>query len=446
MRLQNTTKAIFHPSFTSKGGIMAIILACASLFSSAQGLINPNVKPDPDIPIKKITSGHIIHRFHDTSPISPSGRYAALFRIPFENRYPVAGDFGEVVLIDLTSGKEEVIDRSFGWEMQVGANVQWGRNDEELFYTQVDTTTWKSFTIRYNPIQKKSKKIDGWMFMVSQDGKKLVSHNLINSVYAQSGYGAIVPEQYRTRNHGLSDSDGIFLTDVKSGKSRMIASLKQIYERTKPEIGIPNPENYQIYGFKAMWNPQSTRIMTCMLFYPKNGGRRKVAVITLKPDGSDIRTAITTKQYAKGGHHMAWMPDGQHFSMNLEVDSTKTGLELVSVKYDGTNLQKVFSPGSGHPSYHPGGLPLVITDSYRHETSVTKDDGFVPIRLLDTKSGEETLVAKVRIPDVSDSSFRLDPHPTWDRSGRFVIFNGYDDSSRGVYIADLQRFTDIYKK
>ncbi len=427
-------------------GILILAMICAAGISRAQGLLDPGVSPNPDIPVKKVISGYIIHRFHDTSPISPSGKYIALFRIPFEDHYPVAGDFGEVVLMDLISGKEEVIAKSFGWEMQVGANVQWGGSDAELFYTQVDTTNWKSFTVLHNPLTKKSKRINGWMFMASADGKKLVSHNLVNSIYAQSGYGVIVPEKYRTRHHGLTDKDGIFVTDVKSGETRMVISLKSMFENAKPAVGIPDPENYQIYGFKAMWNPQATRIMTCMLFYPKDGGRRKVAVLTFKPDGSDVRTAITTVQYAKGGHHMAWMPDGDHLSINLEINDSKPGLEIVTVKYDGSNLKEVFHPGSGHPSFHPKGLPLIVTDSYRHETSVTLNDGFVPVRLLNTETGEETLIAKVKIPDVSDSSFRLDPHPTWDRTGQFVIFNGYGDGSRGVYIADLNHFTKTETK
>lgn len=441
-------KHIFDPIrsfFSLAPGLAVVGFALLIQPVRGQGLIDPNVRPDPNIPIKKVTSGYIIHRFHDTSPISPSGKYIALFRIPFEDRYPVPGDHGEVVLINLETGAEEVIDKSFGWEIQVGANVQWGATDEQLFYNQVDTASWKAFTVMYNLKTRQSKKIDGWMFMVSRDGKKLVSHNLVNSFYAQSGYGVIVPDAYRSRNYGLSDQDGIYVTDVASGQSRRVVSLKEMFEKAQPAVGISDPENYQIYGFKAMWNPQGTRIMTCMLFYPNDGGRRKVAVLTFKPDGSDVRTAISTTQYAKGGHHMAWMPDGEHISMNLEINPEKNGLEIVTFKYDGTNLKEVFNPGSGHPSYNPKGFPLIVTDAYRHETAVTLNDGYVPVRLINTETGKETLISKVKIPDVSDSSFRLDPHPTWDNSGRFVIFNGYDDSSRGVYIADLKHFTQTYQ-
>ena len=133
---------------------------------------------------------------------------------------------------------------------------------------------------------------------------------------------------------------------------------------------------------------------------------------------------------------MAWTPDGDHISMNLEMDGNP-GLELITVRFDGSDLKTVFPIGSGHPSFHPGGLPFIITDSYLHEP-VTKKDGFVPVRLLNTETGEEYLLASVFVPNVKDNSFRVDPHPTWDRSGRYIIFNGFEDNTRCVYIADLK--------
>src|SRR5688572_9154677 len=105
-----------------------IILLVCTLAATFSGMIFPEQNTlggAADIPIRKIASGKIIHRFHDTSPISPSGKYIALFRIPFEDHYPEAGDAGEVVLINIATGKETIVERSFGWEMQVGANVQW---------------------------------------------------------------------------------------------------------------------------------------------------------------------------------------------------------------------------------------------------------------------------------------------------------------------------------
>lgn len=417
--------------------------------SLAQAVIGPKdqisksfVKPGkPLAPIRKVSSGRVIHRFHDTSPLSPSGKYMALFRVPFEDRYPEAGDAGEVILVDMKSGEERVVATSYGWEMQVGANVQWGASDEELFYNDVDTETWEAFAVKFNPLTGEKRRMEGTVFMSSLDGEKLISYNLINSVHAQSGYGVILPDSLTDYNVGPVDTDGIFVTDVETGKCERLVTIKDIYENTRPSIAIPNPQDFAYYCFKIMWNPKRTRIMTLVQWTPLTGGRRKIAVITMLPDGTDMRTAITPEQYAKGGHHMAWTADGEHISMNLEVDG-KPGLEIITVRYDGSDLKTVFPVGSGHPSFHPGGLPLVITDSYLHEP-VTHKDGFVPVRLLNVETGEEQLLASVFVPDMDDTSFRVDPHPTWDRSGRYVIFNGYEDNTRCVFIADL---SDIVSK
>lgn len=411
------------------------ILAQTVITSDVQGL-NPAYKElKPIVPIKKIGKGNVIHRFHDTSPLSPSGNFVALFRIPFDDHYPEPGDAGEVVLINTLTLEERVIAKSFGWEMQVGANVQWGATDNELFYNDVDTATWEVFTVKFDPVKMKSQRINGPLFMVSQDGKKLVSHNLINSIHAQSGYGVIVPPHLTQINIGLVENDGVFVTDIKTGLSKKIVSIKDIYEKSTPKVTVPNPDQFAIYCFKAMWNPQGTRLMTCLIFRPLDKSERKVAVITMRPDGSDIRTAITHEQRARGGHHMAWMPDGEHISMNLENDGVP-GLEVITVKYDGSELKTVFTPGSGHPSFHPKGLPFIITDSYWNEP-VTKMDGFIPLRLLNTESKKETIIAYVFVPKVNDSSFRVDLHPAWSRCGRYVFFNGYENNERCVFMADL---------
>src|SRR5690606_30615 len=116
------------------------------------------------VPIRKTASGNMIHRFHDTSPISPSGQYIALFRMPFADRYSKPGESGEVVLMDLKSGLEKVVGKSFGWEVQLGANVQWGADDTELFYNNVDTTNWEPYVVKYNVSTNDSEKIDGMVF------------------------------------------------------------------------------------------------------------------------------------------------------------------------------------------------------------------------------------------------------------------------------------------
>lgn len=397
----------------------------------------------PGVRIIKASSGGTIHRFFDTSPFSPSGRYLAVFRFPREDRTPQAGEAGDVILIDLLTGKEKTVAQSRGYEVQLGANVQWGVTDNELYFNDVDPKTWQAFAVQLNPLTGVSRRLEGTVFMVSPDGKQLASYDLVTSPRAQVGYGVIVPESARPpRKLGPAATDGVYLTDIASGKSRQIVSMRDIYEKTRPAIAITNPEDFEFNCFQVKWNPQGTRLLTTVQWKPSPlaanqkaaGQKRRRAVITMRPDGSDLRTAITPAQWSKGGHHVNWMPDGEHLSMNLDIDG-QPGLEIISVRADGGDLKVIFKPGSGHPSAHPQGKPLIITDAYPDEPVAAKD-GTSPIRLINLEKQTEQTLINIFV-SMTAGEFRVDPHPAWDRTGRFVAFNGFEGSTRNVFIADL---------
>lgn len=386
--------------------------------------------------VKIVSDGGCIHRFFDTSPISPSGKYIALFRFPYEDHSPFPGEAGEVFVIDLKSGEEIYTVKTRGWEMQLGANVQWGKSDDELFYNDVDPATWEAYALQLNIRTGEKKRCAGTVFMASPDGSKLLSYDLRKSRFAQVGYGVIVPDSAVERNWGPVDNDGVFVTDVRTGTCRMITSIADIYEKSLPSIAVDDPDKYEYYCFQVKWNPQGTRILTTVQWTPRSGGDRRRAVITMNADGTDIRTAITPGQWARGGHHVNWMPDGEHLSMNLNLDDKK-GLEIIQVRYDGTDLKEVYPLGSGHPSFHPAGLPYVVTDAYAGE--IPLENGLSPIRLIDIEQQTETNLAEVYLPSIHNFEFRVDAHPAWDRTGKYVVFNGVNAGKRCVYLVEVDK-------
>jgi len=401
------------------------------------------------VPIVRIATGRIIHRFFDTSPISPSGRFVGLFRLPNENRPPQPGEAGDVVLVDLVTGRERTLAQSRGWETQMGANVQWGSSDADLFFNDVDPKTWTPFAVHLDPATGKSRRLDGTVFTVSPDGRYLTSYNLVSSRRIQVGYGVVLPEDRTPRNRGPVDDDGLFLTDIVTGRSRMIASIRDIYERAVPSLRIPESDKFEYYCFQIRWNPQGTRLMAFLRWSdpaqtgPRTGPRL-LTLVTLKPDGSDIRLAVTPEQYARGGHHPMWAPDGENITINLNVRDGTKDLDLVSVRYDGANLRSIHPVGSGHPSMHHT-KPFVITDAYPREP-VTRGDGTAPLRLIDLRDRTEVALAQVQLTRTESSRLtsehRIDAHPVWDRTGRFVVFNGVHDDTRAVYLADVGPFLD----
>lgn len=416
----------------------ALLLAALAFSAPAIGQVSPpavfsTFAGTAKVPVVKVGSAREIHRFFDTSPMSPSGRYLALFRFPEEDRAPKPGEVGHVVLVDRQTGKERIVAQTRGWEMQLGANVQWGASDDDLYFNDVDPSTWQAFAVRLNPRTGKSRRLGSTVFMVSNDGTKLATYNLISSRYAQVGYGVVLPDANTPHNYGPVATDGINVTNTATGVSKRIVNIRDIYEKTVPSLAIPNPNDFEYYCFQVKWNPQGTRLLTTLQWAPKGGGPRQRSVITMRADGSDLRTAITPAQWALGGHHVNWTPDGEHLSMNLNVDG-RPGLEIITVRYDGTDLKTVFTPGSGHPSFHPTGPPLLVTDAYPGELGYT--DGTVPIRLLNVATGQEEAVVRIYVSNAG-GELRIDPHPAWDRTGRYVVFNGFEGNTRSVYLADL---------
>lgn len=403
---------------------------------------SPNLAAFPEFPspvkgvkIVKLADKGAFHRYFDTSPISPSGRFVALLRVPYENKPAQPGDAAEVLVVDLQTGAERTVAKSRAWGHQLGANVQWGATDHELYFNDVDPADWTCFAVQFDPVSDTRRRLAGTVFSVSPDGRLLASDNQIKTFqYVQESYGASIPRDKTHPNLGLVDDDGVYLTDTATGKCRLLLSTRQIYEQTVPSIRIPNPDDFEYYCFQVKWNAQGTRLLMTYQWSPRGGGKRTRAVITVRPDGSEVRTAVTPAQWARGGHHINWAPDGEHLTMNLEVDGVP-GLEIVRFRPDGRDMETIYQPGSGHPSINPR-APFVITDAYPWEPFAV-GDGSSPLRLIDLRSRREVVIANIAIGLAKGTGLRVDPHPAWDVTGRYVVFDGFEGDTRNVYLADL---------
>ena len=405
---------------------------------------------DPLVPVWCITpdvSG-CMHRFFDSSPISPSGRYVAVFQLPFEDRQPLPGEAGNVRLIDLETGENHVVAESRGWEPQLGANINWGATDNELFFNDVDTDTWQPFAWKLDPLLGTKVRLEGTVYHVSPDGKWLISANLPLLRKTQNGYGVMVPKESMRRNVGLVDDDGFYLTDTTTGKRRLLVSLRQLMTEADPPIQREEIEHCELYGAHCKFNPQGTRIMLSLRWFSERGAdvwnmaeqdyrALRFAWVTIPTEGGQIHCAAGPELFIKGGHHASWFPDGERISMNLKLDGK--AMRFVSVRYDGSDLREIVCDvrGSGHPTVHPSGR--ILTDTYLAQWDYPQyGDGTVPLRWVDIRTGHESVAVRIHTEQpCEDVALRVDPHPTWDRSWRYVAFNGFTGGTRRVFIADM---------
>ena len=406
------------------------------------------------VPIYCVTPdiGRTIHRFFDTSPISPSGRYIALFRMPQEAVPPRPGERGEVIVIDLKTGEENIVANTSGWEPQMGANINWGADDETLLFNDVDVSDW---TVHGVKLAWKSGKADWFergVYHVSPDGRFATCADLTAMRRTQTGYGVIIPDERVPEYHGISDENGIWLTDLSTMKTTLMISATEVVERAVPKAQWDDYATRENYFFHTKWSPTGTHLMFSLRRYSREGAKpfnnmspdMRYDVFTMRRDGSDLHDTLPQDVWRNLGHHTNWCPDGEHLSLNLAIDGGST-VKFCIVDRDGSNLHKLFDvpEGSGHPTVHPNG-EFLVTDAYQFE-HFCRPDGTIPLRLvnLSTRHVTELAWSPVAIPQerlLSDVGLRVDPHPAWDRTWKYLVFNAYHDGTRRVFIADMSRF------
>eukprot|EP00606_Chrysophyceae_sp_TOSAG23-5_P000377 GSChrysophyteH2.ASY1.ANO1.181.1 assembled CDS len=251
-----------------------------------------------------------VHRFFDSSPLSPSGRYIAYTQLPdvFRDRQPEGAGVGVapalVVVLDLRTAKETVVASTTAYGAQLGAQVQWGVTDAELFYNAAyassgDTKASSAATgVIFNQFTETHVRLQCPIYHLSTDGKYSVTPNLERVKDTQYGYGADYTTcsgssvgssdsssdsssgssnssgSSGTRNlQGVSsqkdggrsdcgrsgDGDGIYVTDVKAGKCQKVFTLQSLAKL----INL-NLDDDDLYGFHTKWSPDSKYLLVVM--------------------------------------------------------------------------------------------------------------------------------------------------------------------------------------
>lgn len=425
----------------------------------------------PRVPVRRVSlpGKPAIHRFYDTSPVSPSGRYVAYTEFDFEDRLPAPGDRATVVVVDLERGETVHRRQTIAWDTQLGAQVQWGSADDQLYFNDMDTATWRPHGVRADFASGSEQRLDGTVYMVSPDGKYSISPNLSRIWSVQPGYGVVVPDEHRGSLTGIPEDDGVFLTDNETGDVRLLVSLRRVATELGAGLDELDPAKGGLFGFHTKFSPDGRRILFIVRWRSahQRGGRTRNWIVTMNSDGTGLRVALTPAQWA-GGHHPNWCPDSEHIVMNLVAAEDRTivnrtvdligravrkfripvpvrtaRLQFSTFRADGGAVRTVAPShrGSGHPSWHAG-LGAIITDAYPDEP-VAFGDGTVPIRLVfpDSDSSDQLLRIATQ-PKYSGPSaeWRVDPHPAWTKDGRHFVFNAWADGVRAVYIADMREY------
>ena len=365
-------------------------------------------------------------------------------RFPFQDRRPNPNDAVQICLIDMKDHSLTEVYSSTAWGFQLGANLQWGSTDRHLYFN--DRVDGEVVCVRLDLQTGKAEPLAGQMYHIAPDESAIVSYplELINA--SQAGYGyAVDPAKAGPSKPINIEREGIWRTDLKTGKKKLLVSLAEAFE-VLPDETKQRFRGGTFHFFHSKYNPQSDKLLQvfrCMV--PDRGqdfgiggtNKFKPSLITFNADGSDVKLALSSEVWGKGGHHPNWHPNGEEILMNLKLDYEK--LKFCSFRHDGSDF-KVLSEtihGSGHPSFHKNGRHMV-SDVYPEEYDFSLKSKEVPIRFIDIKKQIERNLCFVYTRGLPNADvLRIDPHVVWSRDYTKVCFNASPEGRRQLFVADV---------
>ena len=127
------------------------------------------------------------------------GQYIALMRLKGEDN--ILRKSADIVIINLISAVEKVASYSYAWDTQLGAQIQWGRKDYQLFFNDMrmineDSNKAKylihhgnftAFGVKLDIFTGRKKLLHCPIYHVSPDGTLAISPNLFKIKRTQSG-------------------------------------------------------------------------------------------------------------------------------------------------------------------------------------------------------------------------------------------------------------------
>ncbi|MBD2863541.1 TolB family protein [Paenibacillus oceani] len=373
-----------------------------------------------------ITDGddHTFFGYYDNPAFSGDDRFHLVHRVPFCDRMQKAGDSAEIGLIELDSGTYIRLSETTAWNFQQGSMLQWhplAPNDQVIHnatvngqYRGVIRHIWtQAVTYLDNPVA-----------CVDPVGKYALGINFARMFDFRPGYGyADLADPFRSALHPAED--GVFRIDLKSGASRLIVSLDEIWSFIKP---IFRTGEAKLTINHITFNTNGTRFLMLARWTPPNGKSHLTALLTANADGSELRCLSTDTMQS----HYHWRDEsrfvmyggGRHGHQLYVYEDATDGREPEVIDAD-------YFLRDGHCSYSPDRTRMLY-DSYPDKS------GMRHLYMYDLNLGRGKELGSYYSPPHIAGDIRCDLHPRWNRTGTAISFDSAHEGRRRVYVMDLR--------
>ncbi len=369
---------------------------------------------------------HWFFGYYDIPAFDSQGARHLCLHVPFLDRLPVKDDVAGLYCIDLRTGERAKIGETTAWNFQQACMLQWHPTIQDAVMYNVRT---EGVGCGYGAVIQSVRdgvllRLDRPVANVSRTGSDAVSVNFDRMYDFRPGYG-YAGQTDAFLNDPHPSEDGIFLTDLKSGKSRLILSLQQIWDFA----GNYFEQDQKICINHITFNPDGTRMVFLARNFPKPRAPWRTALLTCDQEGKDL---FLLSDFAMASHYhwrdpqvVTFYSDGRELG-----DAGPQLYELTDRTHTGRAIDPAFFVRDGHNSYSPD-LSWMLYDSY------PLSDGLRELYLYDLKNRRGGLLGRYGFPPVCAGDIRCDLHPVWSPDGHTISFDSVHEGFRGLYCMDL---------
>lgn len=380
------------------------------------------------VEIERLTEGegHYFYGYYDNPAWSGDDRYHLYQKVKFMDRLQNHDDIAEIGRIDTHTKEVIPLAETKAWNFQQGSMLQWHPlfpNDEIIFNQHSDEGI---HGVIMNVHTKQQRFLELPIVNVDPTGFYALSVNFSRMFDFRPGYGyAGTPDPFFDAPH--PDEDGIFLIELATGKSKLVLSLKQIWDFTKSSFA---GEDQKIMINHITFNTDGTRFVCLVRNFANEGTQWKTAIVTANADGSDM---FLLSDYNHASHYH-WRDPEQLVIYSSGAEGSSAGIQLNILKdktHEVTVLDQHFFVRDGHCSYSPD-RTIMLYDSY-------PVDDYRHLILYDLVNRKGVTLVSLYSPPEIHGDFRCDLHPKWNRAGTVISLDSIHEGQRHIYTVDVSQ-------
>ena len=373
---------------------------------------------------KCITDGqdNYFFGYYDVQPWNKDGNLHLCHKVKFWERMPKKGEKAEIGVIDINSGKYTKLTETTAWNFQQGSLLRWNpaAPNDEIIFNSNENGTYKGVILNIKTGEKRF--TDYPLANVDSKGEYGLGINFSRLYDFRPGYGySEIKDPFYSEN--LPKDDGIFLIDLKTGKSKLVLSTEELWNLSKGNLNVDKKALVNHINF----NEDGSRFVCLFRTFPEKDGSWKTAVITANKDGSDpfvLRELdIASHYYWKNNEDLIIFAN-DYDGVQLYMWKDKTHQAEI-IDYD-------FFRRDGHCSFSPN-KRYILYDCYWDKY------GCRPLYLYDTQKHKGiTLGSYYSYPSLEPEDIRCDLHSRWNRDGSAITFDSVHEGKRAIYYMDLK--------